>query len=133
HHQRRKNPLQHGRSGRAGLILNPICKFGCAVMIFMAAQSASSSPGNSNTPADGTTVSTTQLPHRRPVGSADRDPETSRAITILLQRLAETQANFPSLHATGHFVGASKSFDEETSHIAVAVALNFVRPNKLAV
>ncbi len=68
-----------------------------------------------------------------PVGTADENLQTSRALVAIMQHSIQAYASTDHMHAEGTYVAASKSEDEETSYLEARVVMDYHRPGKMAI
>lgn len=106
----------------------PVCAL-IAVTLFCA-QTGFSAPGDAGTSGANPRWS---LPADIPTGLADNNPQTSQAVTTLLNLSAIAYADTKALHAEGSYIGVTKSTDDETSHLSAKVTLNYLAPGRLSV
>lgn len=80
-----------------------------------------------------TTAALTSVPARITTAPADENPETSQAITLILDKCAQAYAQAPAMHAVGTYALVSKT-DKKTTYSTARVKVDFLRAsNKLAV
>lgn len=67
-----------------------------------------------------------------PIGPADENAETSRAVTAILNRCVVAYEELDTLHTTGQYLSVSKDEDSETTYSEARVTLDYESPNRLA-
>src|SRR5690606_1614768 len=68
-----------------------------------------------------------------PIGPADENAETSRAVTAILDKCVATYQGLDTMHASGHYLSVSKDEDTPTTYAEARVTIDFQSSEKLAV